>query len=418
MYNDRESPSRRKLPLSTAERIFFAAYVVLGPGVWLLSAYLLRVGRSRMLRLKNSNAVLPADPPLVSVLVPAKDERAHIRTCVDRIFGQTYPAIELIAINDRSTDDTGRALDAAAAAAPRPMRVVHVDALPEGWLGKCHALDAGARHAAGEWLFFVDSDVKLQPDALEKIAALAIERTYHALSIMTAIETHRFVEKLMLPLLAATWAAAFTADQTNEDSEPDKALANGQVFLIQKAAYDAVGGHAAVRDRIVEDVELMRLLKKSGFKTRFFAGRHLASTRMHPRLGQMFHAWARIFAGTARGSVWPLVATIGFLLACVLSVFAAVGMAAAHSGMGGGAFASADARYWLTAAAVHWMVMTVCCGLIWRWSGNSPVFALLLPLSVPIEIAILLFSVRRAIGGNVTWRGAQVALRATSRKAS
>jgi glycosyltransferase involved in cell wall biosynthesis len=100
------------------------------------------------------------------------------------------------------------------------MRVVHIDALPPGWLGKCHALDAGAKQAAGEWLFFVDSDVKLQPDALERIAALAIDRTYAAISIMTALETHRFVEKLMLPLLAATWATVFTVDQTNEDSEP------------------------------------------------------------------------------------------------------------------------------------------------------------------------------------------------------
>jgi cellulose synthase/poly-beta-1,6-N-acetylglucosamine synthase-like glycosyltransferase len=89
--------------LSNAEFILFLAYLALGPGAWVLAAYLMKVGRSRMMRLRDSTAVLPPEPPLISVLVPAKDEGDHIRTCVDRIAEQTYPAIEIIAINDRST---------------------------------------------------------------------------------------------------------------------------------------------------------------------------------------------------------------------------------------------------------------------------------------------------------------------------
>lgn len=395
--------------MGTTQTIFFWVYVAAGPLAWGLFAYLMVVARERMTKLRNAAHPLPTTPPHVTILVPAKDEAAHVRTCIERIWRQDYPDFDLIAINDRSSDDTGRVLDGLQADAEtvgahgNRFQVVHIDQLPEGWLGKCHALHRGTETASGEWLFFVDSDVTLQPDALRRMLGYAIAHSADAVSIMTAIQTERFVEKLMLPLLAGTWATVFMADQTNEDSQPDQALANGQVFLIRAAAYRAVGGHEAVKDRIVEDVELMRRLKKAGFKTRFAAGRHLASTRMHTHLGQMFHGWARIFAGTARGSVRPLILAIGFLFFSVLSVYPAIGFAiSVHS----------DA--WFIAGISHWLLMTICLGFVWIWSGNSPAWALLLPVSVPIEIALLIFSIHRTQRGNVAWRGTDVNLRNTS----
>ena len=404
-------------------RICFWTYLALGPFAWIACVYFLMIGRERMNKLRRSISVLPAEPPLVSILIPAKDEGARIAACVKRVLEQDYPAIEVIAINDRSNDNTGAVLDSfvgathgspasmddaltgdACVAPTRNVRVVHIDSLPPGWLGKCHALDVGGRHATGEWLLFVDSDVVLKPDALSKLAALAIDRAYDAISILTTIETHRFVEKLMLPLLAGTWASTFKADQTNEDSEPDLACANGQVFLIRKSAYDAVGGHAAVRDRIVEDVELARLLKKQGFKMRLLAGRHLASTRMHETLGHMFNAWARIYAGSSRGSIWPMVRAMAFIVFCGLSVVPAATYA----------IASYD-PLWLSAVAAHSVLLFGINGLVWRWSGNNPLYSLLLPLSVPIELAILLYSIRKAISGKIDWRGSAVDLRQTSR---
>ncbi len=405
--------------MGTAESIFFWSYVAAGPFAWVVFAYLISVGRERMTKLRNAKAGLPESPPRVSILVPAKDEGSHIRTCIDRVMQQDYPSFDVIAINDRSIDDTGRVLDEMAVGwgsfSPSPtsqnggdephpvMRVVHIDHLPEGWLGKCHALYKGTEHAAGEWFFFVDSDVKLQPDALSKLVAYAVDRKADALSITTTVETEFFIERLMLPLLAASWATMFAADQTNEDSQPDRAVANGQVFLIRAEAYRKVNGHEAVKDRIVEDVELMRTLKKAAFKTRFLAGRHLASTRMHTHLRQMFHGWARIFAGTARGSVWPMVLTIAFLIVCVLSVYVA-----------GAWWLAGGAWWWGVAAGAHLVLMTVQLGLIWFWTGNSPLYALLAPISVPIEIAILGFSIRKAVSGRIEWRGSQLSLRETA----
>lgn len=382
--------------------ILFWTYVALGPLTWLVCLYLTLVGRERTLKLRKSKAQLPANAPLVTILVPAKDEGSHIETCLRRVLEQDYPNFEVIAINDRSSDDTGATMDRLAQSESR-LRVVHVTNLPDGWLGKCHALYQGTQSARGEWLFFVDSDVQLVPSALRETAALAIERQYDAVSILTRVITEYFIEKLMLPLLAGTWAALFKADQTNEDSEPELAVANGQFFLIRGEVYRKTGGHEAVKDRIVEDVELMRLLKKSGYKTRLFAGKHLASTRMHTHLKQMFHGWARIYAGTSRGSIWPMVGAILFMIVSVLSVYPALGYAvASHS------------PQWLVASGVHFGLVTALTMLIFIWSGNSPIFALLLPLSVPIEIAILAFSIHRARTGKVHWRGSEIHIKHTA----
>ncbi|MBC7783177.1 MAG: glycosyltransferase, partial [Burkholderiales bacterium] len=221
---------------STFYSPLFLAYLLVGPVAWVIIAYLMIVGRERMSKLRHSKSPLPVNPPLVSILIPAKDEAGHIRACIERVLQQDYPAFEVIAINDRSIDTTGSVLDDFVGRgsphhlsqnavdsdggdephATKTLRVVHVTELPAGWLGKCHALDVGGKHAKGEWLFFVDSNVKLQPDALSKMAALAIERNYDAMSITTTIETEYVVEKMMLPLLAATWATMFAADQTNE----------------------------------------------------------------------------------------------------------------------------------------------------------------------------------------------------------
>jgi len=127
---------------------------------------------------------------------------------------------------------------------------------------------------------------------------------------------------------------------------------------------------------------------------------------MHETLGHMFNAWARIFAGTARGRIWPMVRTLLFLICCGLTLLPAATWAIAS-----------DNIYWQIAAAVHAAYILAINGLIWRWSGNNPLYVLLLPISVIVEIAILIFSIRKAISGRIDWRGMSIDLRQTSRVA-
>jgi glycosyltransferase involved in cell wall biosynthesis len=361
------------------------------------------VGRRRMNRLAKQTGPprLPPESPAVTVLVPAKDEGPRVRDALDSVLAQDYPNFTALAIDDRSADDTGAVLDAAAAASGGRLGALHVTDLPQGWLGKCHALDVGARHADGAWLLFVDSDVRLlRPDALSAALALAVSRKYDAVSLMTRLECHTPLERLVLPLAAGAWSVMHTISRTNEDNSTTSAYANGQFLLCRRGAYDAVGGHAAVRDRITEDVELFRLLKAAGFRVRLLLGSRYASTRMHATLRQMLRGWGRIYSGTSRRRPWRILGAIAFVLVCGFSAYAALAWGAAR-------WAGNDpsAGRWLAAAGGHLVVMTLVLAGIYADSGNPRRHALLFPVGGAILLALFAFALRWCATGRIEWRG-------------
>jgi chlorobactene glucosyltransferase len=181
------------------------------------------------------------------------------------------------------------------------------------------------------------------------------------------------------------------ASKTNEDSRKESAVANGQFFLIRRSAYEAVGGHESVKDQITEDVELMRRLKGNEFKVRIFSGAHLASTRMHSNLKQMFSGWSRIYSGTPRRRPWKILWAMWFILSAALTVYPA-------------AILGARDPKWLMPACTHFILMTGYLMLIYRWSGNRARFAFLVPLSAPLMLAILVYSLRKCQTGKIVWR--------------
>jgi cellulose synthase/poly-beta-1,6-N-acetylglucosamine synthase-like glycosyltransferase len=378
-------------------------YLVIGPLAWVLMFIGTWMGRVRMGKLLRWKGKLPDSPPRVTVLIPAKDEADGIGRCLEAVFAMDYPDFDVIAIDDRSTDGTGRILDELAEREKR-LRVVHVPhgGLPAGWLGKCHALHLGAKHATGEWLFFVDSDVTVEPAALATALSIAIERKYDAVSILTRVECNSFLEQLMLPPLAAAWAVMHAVSRTNQDSAKESAAANGQFFLIRRETYEKVGGHEAVKDQITEDVELMRKLKSEEFTVRLFMGSHLASTRMHSTMQQLFNGWGRIYSGTPRRKPWRILMAMQFLITAVFSVYPALGWGLYR------VISSHDQR-WLLAAGAHMVMMTLYLMLIYVWSGNRARYALLIPASGAIMLAIFAFSLRKCQTGRITWRGTEFA---------
>ena len=409
------------MPVSAT--LCLAAYLLVGPTTVAAVGAGVVFGRARMGRLARSRATLPPDPPRVTVLIPARNEAAGIGECLRGVLGQDYPAFDVLAIDDRSTDGTGAALDALAAA-DRRLRVVHVPPgdLPPGWLGKNHALHAGTAALDGgdaqtgglisprsppEWLLFVDSDVTLQPHALTSAVALAVERGYDAVSILTRVDARTALERLVIPPAAATWAAAFVVSLTNDDDRRGVAAANGQFLLVRRSAYDDAGGHAAVRDRIVEDVELMRRLKSRGRRVRLFSGGHLAATRMHATWPEMTHGWARIYAGTARRRPGPIVAALAFWLVAVGSSLPALAW-------GVSAATSAGGTAWLVASAAHVAFVVALLGAVYRWAGQSPALAFAYPIAGGAVASLLSIALRRCRGGSVAWRGSAVEMAGSS----
>jgi cellulose synthase/poly-beta-1,6-N-acetylglucosamine synthase-like glycosyltransferase len=368
-------------------------YCILGPGLWTLFALSMALSYERLTRLQRRKPVAIQQPPPVSVLIPAKDEGEPIRQCFDAALALDYPNFNVIAIDDRSRDNTGAIMDEYAVAHPQRFAVSHIQELPAGWLGKCNALATAAARVESDWILFVDSDVKVDAHALSAALGIAVERGYDAISIMPRLECHSFWEHLILPLCAASVGAMCLMLYTNDDNRPRSAFANGQFILVRRSAYEAIGGHGAVRDQITEDVALFRKLKSAGHRVRVYFGRDLAQTRMHATLSQMFHGWARIFSGVTNRRPWSI------LLAMLFT----------FSGLS--AFAAGVDSLWTSnpvlqfAAAIHLALLVATLSLIYHIAANPKFYALLFPIAGPMMLAIYAYALRACQTGKIAWRG-------------
>jgi chlorobactene glucosyltransferase len=145
---------------------------------------------------------LPNDPPFISVIVPAHNEETVIRDCLTSVLGQDYPHFELICVDDRSHDRTAAIAKSICAGHANAM-VVSIDKLPEGWTGKCHALDVGVQRAAGKWIAFLDADSTLHPGALTHCLHAALERKVSMITLSPRFVLNTFWEKALQPAFAA-----------------------------------------------------------------------------------------------------------------------------------------------------------------------------------------------------------------------
>jgi chlorobactene glucosyltransferase len=375
-------------------------YAIVGPLTWVAFATIALLAYGRMRKFRRPRLPLPDPPPPVTILIPAKDEGDGIRACLERVLRQDYPNYSVLAVDDRSTDATGAIMDEFTAAHPDRFRALHIPigGLPPGWLGKCNALHTAAAHAEGDWLLFVDSDVKLEPDALSTAVARAAGKNYDALSIMTRLECENFWEKLILPLAAGSVGAITRMSLTNHDKYKHIAFANGQFFLIRRSAYEEVGGHASVRDNITEDVALMRRMKTAGKRCRLYYGRHFASTRMHATLASMFSGWSRIYSGVTHRRALPIVAAMLFVAICGLSAYVVLAASLV-------AFASTGRTDWLVLSLLHVALMTVSLMGVYQMSGNPKRYAFAFPLTGVMLIAIFAAAIRACRTGRIAWRG-------------
>jgi chlorobactene glucosyltransferase len=387
------------------ELIVFAAYLLLGPGAWILFVFALIQTDRRMNVVKRPHEPLPPNPPRVSILIPAKDEGEAIGRCIAAALGQDYPDFNVIAIDDRSEDQTGRVLDEYAARDSR-LTVVHIPrgGLPKGWTGKCHALSQGLQRADGQYLLFVDSDVVLAPNAVSATVPVAMRKQYGLLSLMPRLQCNSFWEGLLVPLAASALTTTCAAPLNNNGKLAGTAFANGQFMLIRRDAYEKAGGHAAVKDKFCEDIVMARIFKRLELRPRISWGIDLCTVRMYGSFEQIIRGWSRIFFASTVGSPWRSLAAIAFLLLCCFSTVPA--------------FAWGVYRHfhpiawllgweWIIAALAHTLLMTIQVGIIYRWTRNSAAYAAALPLAATILAWILLRSIWMCMTKKVEWRGTQ-----------
>ncbi len=228
--------------------------------------------------------------PHVSVIVAARNEEANVSAAVESLAAQTVP-VELIVVNDGSTDRTGVVLAELSAKLPQ-LHIVETRGLPAGWTGKNHALARGVEEARAPWLLFTDADVRHAPHAVEKGLALARETGADVVSFSPQQEMRTWWERAVIPFVYCRLAEEYPYQQVSDPQQP-QAAANGQWLLVRRDAYQAVGGHAAVRGEILEDVALARRLKRSGYRLHFTLGTGVARTRMYRRFGEMWEGWSK-----------------------------------------------------------------------------------------------------------------------------
>ena len=330
-------------------------------------------------------AASPAVMPTVSVMVPARDERDNLMRLLPSLLCLDPAPAEILVVDDHSTDDTARV------AAGFGIRVLRATDPPAGWSGKNWACRQGRAAAQGEWLLFTDADTWHAPGSLAAAVAAARADGADLLSVLTGQECRSLWERLILPFAFGQFFAAIGPGWANDDRAPS-AVANGQYLLIRRAFYQRIGGHAAVRASLGEDVELARLARRAGGRVRGYRGEHLVRVRMYRTLGGIQTGFRKYMAGYLKAYP-PHGALIG--LATAVAGLPLVRLAEAAAGRGS----------WRLAAASY--AVGIAGFLPWvRWFGVHPVWALPQPLAYAVfQLVALDAGLRSLLGLRVTWKG-------------
>ncbi|MDQ2909115.1 MAG: glycosyltransferase, partial [Candidatus Eremiobacteraeota bacterium] len=333
--------------------------------------------------------------PAVSIVVPARNEARSIEACVRSLLAQAHVEAEVIVVDDRSDDETPCILAQLAAEFPQ-LRVTSGEPLPDGWVGKPWALHQGARVATGDWYLFTDADSVHASTGVASALSFAVAAKTDALSIVTKQELGTFWERATVPFILATILfASGTLAQLNDPQQPKHALANGQYILIEREAYEALGGHEALRGEIVDDVTFARRIKADGrFRLLLGGGTALARVRMYHSFAEVWEGFTKNLYVGANGNVVALAG--GATLMGMLSAPPFLALRAALR-----------RRPYETAEALAASAMTICAmmrGI--DMVGMPRGIAFLQPLGTAIFAALVANSAWRVLSGRgVVWRG-------------
>lgn len=357
-----------------------------------------RLSRSRTL--DDEPLAPPAAPPRVTIIVPARNEARNIGACVQSMLSTQYPALELIVVDDHSTDGTGDLARRAMAGDPRA-RVLEPPPLPDDWFGKQWACWTGVQHATGEILLFADADTRHAPDLVPRAVNALRARDADLLSVAGHQELGSFWEWLVQPLFFGMLATRYgnTEWVSHSPFAFDK-IANGQCFLMTREAYDAVGGHAAVRHNVAEDLLMGQHVFRSGRTVAMVAGMSQLSTRMYHSLGEIIRGWGKnIYAGGRYASPGGRVGQFLYPLLLVPSTLALL----IPLGMVALALARIVDRSWLVDGLVAWGWLSALGMVIQHRIGGRAWVAPLYPLGALVMAYVAVYAVIR--GRRVEWKG-------------
>ncbi len=346
-----------------------------------------------MVNLRLLRVPLP-DPPAaqlrVSLLLPVRDEAHRVAPCLAALSAQQgVSELEILVLDDGSTDRTAEVVRAAADDDPR-LRLLSGEPLPPGWLGKPHACAQLAQAASGSILVFVDADVVLAPNAVAATVALLREHDLDLVCPYPRQLAETALERLVQPLLQWSWLTFLPLRIAESSRRTSLVAANGQLLACHAAAYELAGGHAAVRDAVLEDIELAKAFKNHGLRIAMADGTDVAVCRMYGSARELREGYAKSL-WSAFGSPAGAVAASAFLgwLYVVPPLGALFGRGATRRAGIIGLVAG------LTGRAV---VARRVGSRVWPDSVGHP-------LSITVLVAMTADSIRRRRSGKLSWKG-------------
>ncbi|HJP85398.1 MAG TPA: glycosyltransferase family 2 protein [Gemmatimonadaceae bacterium] len=359
------------------------------------------------IRLRHSRSLddesdIPPEPaPLVSVIVPARNEAHNIERCVQSILATSYPNLELIVVDDASTDNT-RELAVRAIAVDRRARVVRNSPLPPGWFGKQWACSTGAKLARGEVLQFTDADTQHGRDLVSRSVNAMTRTRADLLSIAGRQSLVGFWEKIIQPQMFTVLSMRYGGTESITQSQHvSNKIANGQCIFVKRTSYDALGGHGSVRASVAEDLLLAQRFFAARRHVVVMLGINQLTTRMYGSLREIINGWRKnVFAGgldaVPFGKVGQSLFPLALLLPPMLELLPPLALILAALGFPSGN----DTILWAAISSASTLLWWIVAYLTIR---ENPLYAIGFPLGALMLLYIFFTAVIR--GRRVTWKG-------------
>jgi chlorobactene glucosyltransferase len=366
---------------------------------WIVTPIVASLRMARSTSLDAESPQPPADPPRVTVIVPARNESRNIAACLQSILASSYPQLQVIAVNDHSEDDTAAIARSIASSDPRLIVLDNPD-LPADWFGKQWACQTGADAASGEILVFMDADARAAPDLIVRSVNGMLRTQADFYSVLGRQEMITFWERLLQMQVFTVLITRFGGTEiVNRSTKASAKIANGQYLMVRRATYDEFGGHGLVRGYVAEDLMLAQRYFELGKKTVLVEGVDQLSTRMYTSLAELMSGWRKnLFAGGRHSmpfggrATWlaPVLLPLPFLMQLAPPVLLAVAIA----------FRIPALELW---GAITTGITLLTWLAYYRFARVPMVYALLFPLGAAVTLYITLSAVLR--GSRVEWKG-------------
>ncbi len=339
----------------------------------------------------------PEPEPRLSIIVPARNEEEDIAQAIEQLLDLDYRNYEVIAVNDRSTDRTGEILDRIAETplARGRLKVLHIDSLPTGWLGKTHAMWMASQHATGDWLLFTDADVLFKPDSVRRVLAYAESEPADHVVLFPRMIMHRPGERMMIAFFQTLFVFGHRPWKVADPKTQDH-MGVGAFNLIRRSVYQAVGTYKALRFEVLDYMKLGKVVKTSGFAQRNVFGEDLISIHWARGAMGIVDNLTKNFFAIMSFQWWRAIASCVALLFLNLGPF--LGVWVAHGW--------ARVPY----AVALFSMFSIYWGMS-RRSAIPPYYFLLHPISTALFTYTMLRSTLLTLWqGGVIWRGTKYPL--------